>query len=71
MTMSITITNTSNWAGENVEINGRQLTPGDSVELPIRVDESIRVNPKPRAQTKPFLRHGVQVFPVAKTVWIE
>ena len=75
MTMSVTITNTSNWDGENIEleVNGKVqlLIPGDNAVLSMQsATRGIRIKDACKQEIKPFLNEdGEQIFPKASTIW--
>ena len=77
MTMSVTITNTSNWDGENIEleVNGKVqlLVPGENIVLSMQsATRGIRIKDASELKIKPFLdkdQNGRQIFPRALTIW--
>ena len=77
MTMSVTVTNTSNWDNEPVIIDGKLLKPGESVVIGVHHSQAkaICVEPKVDFDTDPPIPFAdpegtnKQVFPNVKTVW--
>ena len=59
MTMSVTIVNTSNWDGEDIEVGaGRRLKPGEQVSSSLEhvdgAENTFIITSRPAADVKPF-----------------
>ena len=75
MTKSITVVNTSNWDGEDVELELTQggtptpsrlhnLQPGEKVQISLEGgNKDILVRSNSKEETKPFVLSGKQVYP--------
>ena len=75
MTMSVTISNTSNWDNENVTINTDLqeivLKPGEyhQTSMPERI-KGIRFGPRePGKNVEPFIMNGRQMIPETRMRW--
>lgn len=78
MTMSVTITNTSNWAREDIQVGvtgGRNavLEPGASMQVAVLPDKTLGVILEPRPDKPVPLRDrdGKQVEPVVNVTFEE
>ena len=77
MTMSITVTNTSNWTDEVLEVylpgfDMRYLAPGQSTEIalvPHRLKTLEVVARRDDEKSGPHMTDGKQVFPKVKVDW--
>lgn len=79
ITRSVTITNTSNWKGEDFEVTygmpwvidkryASKLKPGESIVVGLHeVEEMIlSVKPETNGEPKPYYKDGKQVVPIVK-----
>ena len=85
MTRAVTITNTSNWDGETVQVefkkNGNPsdgnkviLKPGETISFPYLSGDQftavmLDVSDQNEQPTKPFYKDGRQILPSVETVW--
>ena len=70
MTMRATITNTSNWAGEDILVTSyageKVLKPGEMTDIGLghgAPDRTVHIKDVSQDETKPFMLNDTQVFP--------